>query len=134
MQQKEKAGLPASTSSKCAPFEKVGRRGWLHSSDAGKTKQLHSPVTMSPAAAGSGNGEGPRETAGRSNLPTQARGRTQERRKAWRWGWGGKQRKELALHQQKIQREKAARRRIHDLTSGSHAQFSKHNERQNGDM
>lgn len=42
----------------------------------------------------------------------------------------GEQRKELALHEQKIQREKAARRRIHDFTSGSHAQFSNHNERQ----
>lgn len=62
---------------------------WLHpslkkrkgNSDAVKVKQLNSPVTMSPAGAGSGKGEGPRETAGRSNLPTQARGRIRERRK-----------------------------------------------------
>lgn len=69
MQQKA-AGILASTSLKCAPFEE--HESWLPSSDAAKKKQLHSPVTMSPAAAGSGNGEGPRETAGRSSLPTQA--------------------------------------------------------------
>lgn len=52
--------------------------------DAGKLKQLNSPVTMSPTGAGSGKGEGPRETAGRSNIPMQARVR--ERRKPWRSG------------------------------------------------
>lgn len=58
----------------------------MENSDAVKVKQLNSPVTMSPAGAGSGKGEGPRETAGRSNLPTQARGRIRERRKLWRSG------------------------------------------------
>lgn len=66
--------------------EKNGREN----SDAVKIKQLNSPITMSPAGAGSGKGEGPRETAGRSNLPTQARGRTRERRKPWRSGSKGK--------------------------------------------
>lgn len=42
----------------------------------------------------------------------------------------GEQRKLLARHREKLQPEKAATRRIHDLTSGSHAQFSNHNERQ----
>lgn len=54
--------------------------------DAVKTRQLNSPVTMSPAGADSGNGEGPREKAGRSKLPTQARGRTREGRKPRRLG------------------------------------------------
>lgn len=40
----------------------------------------------------------------------------------------GEQRKVLA--RQKLQPEKAATRRFHDLTSGSHAQFSNHDETQ----
>lgn len=51
--------------------------------ETGMRKQLNSPVTMFPAGASSGNGEGPRETAGRSKLPTQARGRIQEGEKSW---------------------------------------------------
>lgn len=51
-----------------------------------RLKQLNSPVTMSPTGAGSGKGEGPRETAGRSNLSTQARGRVRERREPRRSG------------------------------------------------
>lgn len=62
------------------------RKKGRENSDAVKIKQLNSPLTMSPAGAGSGKGEGPRETAGRSNLPTQARGSTRERRKPWRAG------------------------------------------------
>lgn len=58
----------------------------MENSDAVKVKQLNSPVTMSPAGASSGKGEGPRDTAGRSNLPTQVRGRIRERRKSWRSG------------------------------------------------
>lgn len=46
-------------------------KGW-ENSDAVTIKQLNSPVTMSPTGAGSGKGEGPRETAGRSKLPAQA--------------------------------------------------------------
>lgn len=72
-----------------ALFMRKGRE-----TDAVKVKQLNSPVTMSPTGAGSGKGEGPRETAGRSNLPTQAaRGRIRERRKPWR---SEEQRKALA--------------------------------------
>lgn len=65
----------------CTPQKE--RKG---NNDPVKMQQLNSPVTMSPAGAGSGKGEGPRETAGRSYLPTQARSRTRERRKPWRWG------------------------------------------------
>ncbi len=73
---------PHDKSGLAALFVKKGREN----SDAVKIKQLNSPVTMSPAGTGSGKGEGPRETAGRSNLPTQARGRIRERRKPWRSG------------------------------------------------
>lgn len=52
----------------------------VENSDAVNVKQQNSPVTMSPTGVGSGNGEGPRETAGRSKLPAQAK-RQETRRK-----------------------------------------------------
>lgn len=61
---------------------------------------------MSPAGAGSGKGEGPRETAGRSNLPTQARGRMRERRKPWRLG--KKKKKSISVAGRKIKHRKKA--------------------------
>lgn len=62
---------------------------------------------MSPAGAGSGKGEGPRETAGRSNLPTQARGRMRERRKPWRLG-KKKKKKSISVAGRKIKHRKKA--------------------------
>lgn len=82
-----------------ALFMKKGREN----SDAVKIKQLNSPVTMSPAGASSGKGEGPRETAGRSNLPTQARSRIRERRKPWK---PREQRKVLAWQVERHSRDR----------------------------
>lgn len=82
MQKKKKGQNPNLFKAGCSPLGKKDGEN----SDAVMIKQLNSPVTMSPAGAGSGKGEGPRETAGRSNLPTQASGRIRERRKPWRSG------------------------------------------------
>lgn len=83
--------------------------------DAVKVKQLNSPVTMSPAGAGSGKGEGPRDTAGRSNLPTQARGRIREEESSG--GRGAK--KSISVAGRKTQRrQKAATTTVQDVTSG----------------
>jgi len=54
--------VPCTNESGCTPREV--RKG---NSDAVKIQQLNSPVTMSPVGTSSGKGEGPRETAGRSN-------------------------------------------------------------------
>lgn len=65
--------------------------GWLHtlrkkkwnSGDAVKIKQLNSPVTMSPGGGSSGKGDGPRETAGRSNYQRKREAECEEERKPW---------------------------------------------------
>lgn len=105
------------TSVPCQQFNRTCRVARLieegvENSDAVNIKQQNSPVTMSPARAGSGNGEGPRETAGRSNLPAQAKRQDTRKKKSVEIE---EQRKTLAWQiqtQQRKPRQQSGARRV----------------------
>lgn len=78
---------------------------------------------MSAARAGSGKGEGPRDTAGRSNY--QCKQEAEHEKEENRGGWGAK--KSISVVGiMRQHRQKAATRTIHNFPRELHAQESNH--------